>query len=303
MTRKHTELFLVDGEPGGTTATEITGWSGHVLSGPRSKLAETVTCPEAQRNGTYFLIGEDESDLGATQCYIGRTENFVACFRSHAAKKDFWHRFSLVRAKDAAFNEGHWGYLETRLAEFHRAAARVSVLNDHAPQGRRHSEAQISDMESFFGQLHIVLRVLGVQAIRARFVKQVEGQPKPERSPTFRSVEPRRGVDAESQAIDGDFFVPAGSRISVEWTAVGNRDSIRRAYAGYGERHEKLIADGSFIVDNGVASVTRDISFTWSSLAGDEVLGRSCNGRKEMVWNSRAYAAWGMRTIRDEASE
>ena len=33
-------LFLVDGTPNGLLTGEIMNWTGHVLTGPRSKLAE-----------------------------------------------------------------------------------------------------------------------------------------------------------------------------------------------------------------------------------------------------------------------
>lgn len=303
MMGKHIELFLVDGEPGGITTAEIAGWTGHVLAGPRSKLAEVLGRPEAQRNGAYFLIGEDESAIGGTQCYIGRTENFVRRFRDHDVKKDFWDRVVLISAKDDAFNEGHWGYLEARLVELAREAARVSVLNDQTPQGRKLSEAQVSDMESFLSQLHIVLPVLGVQAIRARVEKPSARDPEGDRSPIFRLTDNRRGVEAEAQVIDGEFFVLKGSRIVSEWTAVGKSDSTRRAYAGYRERHKKLVADGSVVVEAGVATVARDIPFTSPSLSGAVALGRSCNGRKDWVWNSRPYADWEMRGVDSTAEE
>lgn len=35
-------LFLVDGTPNGLLTAEIMNWTGHVLTGPRSKLSELV---------------------------------------------------------------------------------------------------------------------------------------------------------------------------------------------------------------------------------------------------------------------
>ena len=51
-------LFLVDGTPHGLLTAEIvTCWTGHVLTGPRSKLAELIQRPECGRTGVYFLVG------------------------------------------------------------------------------------------------------------------------------------------------------------------------------------------------------------------------------------------------------
>ena len=55
-------LFLVDGTPNGLLTAEIMNWTGHVLTGPRSKLAELVQRPECARTGVYFLVGPDPDD-------------------------------------------------------------------------------------------------------------------------------------------------------------------------------------------------------------------------------------------------
>ena len=49
-------LFLVDGTPNGLLTAEIMNWTGHVLTGPRSKLAELVQRRDArddQRDGEF----------------------------------------------------------------------------------------------------------------------------------------------------------------------------------------------------------------------------------------------------------
>ncbi|MEI6449529.1 MAG: GIY-YIG nuclease family protein, partial [Actinomycetes bacterium] len=153
MTGKHIELFLVEGVPGGITTAEIAGWTGHVLAGPRSDLGDVLRRPEAKRNGAYFLLGDDEEAVGGVRCYIGRTENFINRFRDHSAKKEFWDRIVLITSKDDSFTEGHWGYLEWRLVELAKQAARVTLANGNDPQGRKLSEAQASDMEAFLAQL------------------------------------------------------------------------------------------------------------------------------------------------------
>jgi hypothetical protein len=39
------KVFLVDGTPDGLLTAEIMNWSGHVLTGPRSKLSELIQRP------------------------------------------------------------------------------------------------------------------------------------------------------------------------------------------------------------------------------------------------------------------
>jgi len=39
------KLFLVDGAPNGLLTAEIMNWTGHVITGPRSRLAELIQRP------------------------------------------------------------------------------------------------------------------------------------------------------------------------------------------------------------------------------------------------------------------
>ncbi|MDO5081518.1 hypothetical protein [Buchananella hordeovulneris] len=122
MSGKHIEVFLVDGEPGGITTASISGWTGHILSGPRTALPRLLSRDEARRNGVYLLLGDDPDAIEGLSCYIGRTED--------------------------SFYEGHWGYLEARLIEIATISKRCSLLdNAQTPQARKLSEAQQSDAD------------------------------------------------------------------------------------------------------------------------------------------------------------
>lgn len=297
MNGKHIELFLVEGTPGAMTTAEISGWTGHVLTGPRADLASILTRVEARRNGAYLLLGDDDDATGGTQCYIGRTENFANRFRDHQKKKQFWDRVVLITAKDDSFNEGHWGYLEARLVDLARQAARVMLTNDQTPQGRKLSEAQASDMEAFLGQLQIVLPVLGINAIRTRPSVVGAAVAQAIESPLFSLTNTKLGVAATAQLIGDEFIMLAGSRIVGTWSGVGKAESTLRAYASYRARHERLIADGSILVEGETGRLSRDLPFGSPSTAGAVALGRSCNGRIEWVWPGGSYADWENRGL------
>ena len=224
MAGKHIELFLVGGVPGGITTAEIAGWTGHVLSGPRSELGDVLKRNEARRNGVYLLLGDDEEALGEVTCYIGRTENFVNRFRDHDRKKEFFDRVVLVTSKDDSFTEGHWGYLEARLVELAKDAKRVALKNLNDPQGRKLSEAQASDVESFLEQMQIILPVLGVDAIKVR-PAPADSPSSIEASPVFTLTQDKLGVSARAQKIGDEFTVLEGSVIIGAWTGTGTADS------------------------------------------------------------------------------
>lgn len=99
MNGKQVKLFLVDGTPGGLTTAEITNWTGHVLSARRSNLADLLRREEAERTGVYLLLGEDESAVGDTRCYIGEADVVATRSRSHVKDKAFWSQVVVITSK------------------------------------------------------------------------------------------------------------------------------------------------------------------------------------------------------------
>lgn len=298
MNCKQVKLFLVDGTPGGLTTAEITNWTGHVLSARRSDLADLLKREEAQRTGVYLLLGDDETALGDTRCYVGEADVSATRLRYHANDKDrtFWDRVVVISSKDTNLTKSHGRYLESRLIQLATMAGRVSLANETAPPTPKLPEADASDMEYFIGQLQIMLPVLGVSAFRVR-PASTPAPSDPVESPVFTLSNAKVGVAASAQQIDGEFTLLAGSRVVPEWHGVGKATSTQRADAGYRARHAGLLADGSIVAEGGVGLVTRDIVFSSPSTAGAVALGRSCNGRVEWVSPEGSFGAWESRGV------
>lgn len=295
MSGKQIKLFLVDGSPGGLSTAEITNWTGHVLTGPRSDLAELLRRPEASRTGVYLLLGDDESAVGNARCYVGEADVVGDRLRSHHREKDFWDRVVVITSKDTNLTKSHGRYLESRLIALATTAARSSVENGTAPPAPPLPEADRSDMDYFVDQLHIVLPVLGVNVFRSR-ATAIDTRASAS-SPVFRLVNKRSGVEASAQQIDGEFTVLAGSQVVANWIATGTAATTMKAYASYRAQHEKLVSDGAIRVDGEVGVVTRDIVFSSPSTAGAVSLGRSCNGRVEWVSPEGSFGAWESRGV------
>ena len=299
MRGKHIELFLVDGEPGGITTANVSGWTGHILSGPRTALTRLLAREEAHRNGVYLLLGDDPDALENIACYIGRTEDFSARFRQHDRQKDWWNRAILVSSRDDSFNEGHWGYLEARLVEIANITKRCSLPdNTQTPQPRKLSEAQQSDAEVFLEQIRGILSVLGVNILRGTHRAPEQQAPPPDiDSPIFTLTAPKRGIKARARVIGDEFIMLEGSRIVGKWTNAGRTSSTRRSYESYRARHTKLVDDGSIAVDGVTGTLTRDIPFPSPSTAGSIATGRSCNGRTAWKWTGGTYGDWENRDL------
>lgn len=293
MSGKQIKLFLVNGTPGSLTTAEITNWTGHVLSGRRSDLSDVVQREEAQRTGVYFLLGEDETAVENTRCYIGEADVVAECLRIHNRNKDFWDRVVVITSKDTNLTKSHGRYLESRLIQLAHQAGRATLENSTAPPAPGLPEADTSDMNYFISQLQIVLPVLGVNTIRVRETARLNEAPsKVVASPVFSLTQARMGVDARAQQIDGEFTVLKGSTLVPSWRGTGKAASTIKSYASYRNQHERLLADGAFRLENGTAVTTRDIVFSSPSTAGAVLLGRSCNGRREWVYPRGTFGTW-----------
>src|SRR5690554_7182301 len=115
-------LFLVDGTPNGLLTAEIMNWTGHALTGPRTKLTELVQRPECGRTGVYFLVGPDPDNAMRPLVYIGESDDVAKRLKQHnrpepQGGKDFWERVCLITSKDQNLTKAHVKYLESQLID------------------------------------------------------------------------------------------------------------------------------------------------------------------------------------------
>ena len=184
--------------------------------------------------GAYLLLGDDEKAVGNPRCYIGEADIVADRLRYHQRDKDFWDRVVVITSKDANLTKAHGRYLESRLVELATRAGRVNLDNNTTPAVPALPEADASDMDYFLSQLQIVLPVLGVNAIRIPEPKTAAWDTgEITESPIFHLRNPRFGVDAHAQQIDGEFTLLAESLVVPVWHGVGKASSTKKAYASY----------------------------------------------------------------------
>lgn len=210
-------------------------------------------------------------------------------------------RVVIVTSTDANLTKGHTRYLEARLINIAAEAKRCTLENATAPQMPPLPEADVSDMEFFVEQLQIALPVLGVNVLRGkRVVAAPVTQPAESvTSPVFELRIPRAGITARAQQVDGEFTVLEGSQMAV---SVREKDtyasSTAAAYTAYRSLHQRLVGDGSILVDGTGAILTRDVVFSSPSTAGAIVAGRSCNGRQSWkTADGQTFGAWEDRDL------
>ena len=292
-------LFLVDGTPNGLLTAEIMNWTGHVLTGPRSKLAELVQRPECGRTGVYFLVGPDPENSLHSKVYIGESDDVAKRLKQHnrpeisdgsAAGKDFWEKVCLVTSKDQNLTKTHVKYLESLLIGIANNVGRCDLINGTAHDYGSLPESDRADMAFFLEQIRTVLPVLGFDFLRELSKPSAAASASPatsvSHSPRFNLEVPRYRLSAQGQEVDGEFFVLKGSKARPEWVGT------ERGYQGL---FKQLVADGVLVAEDGEHMVFRDdYAFSSPSAAAAVVCGRSANGRTSWVVEDTglSYAAW-----------
>ena len=292
-TGRSLRLFLVDGTPHGLLTAEIMNWTGHVLTGPRSRLAELVQRDECARTGVYFLIGPDPDDSLRTRVYIGESDDVAQRLKQHnrpeeQGGKDFWERVCLVTSKDQNLTKAHVKYLESKLITVASAAGRCVLDNGTAHDYGNLPESDRADMAFFLEQIRIVLPVLGFEFLREQVKPSAPVAPAAlvMQSPRFRIESARQTLLAYGQEIDGEFVVLKGSRARGHWVGVEG---------GYQALFQQLVAEGVLVADGGEhLTFSDDYAFRSPSAAAAVVYGRAANGRTSWVLEStgQTYADW-----------
>jgi hypothetical protein len=295
-TGRSLRMFLVDGTSSGLITAEIMNWTGHILTGPRSMLAELLRRNEIARTGVYFLIGSDLENPARVRVYIGETDDVAARLKQHNRSqeqggKDFWERVCVVTSKDFNLTKAHVKHLESRLLEVASEARRCVLDNGNAPVYGALPEADIADMAFFLEQIRTVLPVIGFDFLR---VQPLTSNTKAGSMPTSTSIgsplfvmEVRKfGVEASARELDGDFIVLAGSTTRDQWSS---------EWTGYKPLFDQLVLDGVLSeVIAGLRKFNTDYAFSSPSAAAAIVSGRPANGRTS--WTSQGsgetYAHW-----------
>lgn len=285
-------LFLVDGAPNGLLTAEIMNWTGHVLTGPRSKLAAIIDRPECARTGIYFLVGPDPDNSLRSLVYIGESDDVASRLKQHNRSadkggKDFWEKVCLVTSKDQNLTKAHVKYLESQLIRQATEAGRCGLVNGTAHDYGVLPEADQSDMAFFVEQIRMVLPVLGLDFLKATAeTDAASSSESADAAPLFVMDSPKHGIQAHAREVDGEFVVLKDSVTRADW--VSN-------HRGYRDLFEQLVQDEVLVSDGaGKRVFSKDHGFTSPSAAAAIVSGRNANGRKswQVDGTDTSYGQW-----------
>jgi hypothetical protein len=290
---KSVRLFLVDGTAGGLVTAEIINWTGKVLAGPRTRLADLLKRSEAGRSGVYALLGQNPESPHKPCLYVGEADNVGERLKIHAKDetKEFWEHTFLVVSKDENLTKAHGRYLEARLITSIDGTGRVKLINKTMPPLPPLPEGDRADMEAFLQQMQIVLPVLGLDIFKKLPTSAAGETVPPAGAPTFviqtKSKDDAVAVRAEATLVDGEFIVRRGS-------TARRKQGVQNSYA---RRRDELISDGLLAAhpqEHDLLVFTADVPFASTSAAAAIVLNRNSRGPREwrLATTGETYAIW-----------
>lgn len=297
---KSIKLFMVDGTPQGILTLEVMNWTGHVLAGPRTMIAELIQRPEMNKTGIYFLSGPDPDGTSRPMIYVGESDNVGNRLKQHSKDevKDFWERAFVITSKDQNLTKAHARYLEGRLISIAQQVGHAKLFNSTSPKNENLPEADIADMEYFIAQVRLILPVLGLDFIREKPRISVSSNNNEKLnnsdlqipSPNFEIISKKHGIEAKARELDGEFVVLAGSNAQPSWIGQNTADG------SYGRLFVSLYQEGKIKIslDGTVGVFEEDVTFNSPSAAAAVIYGRHSNGRTswKVEGTNKTYEDW-----------
>jgi hypothetical protein len=253
------KMYLAHGDPKRLRTAELSNWTGKAVAGPRSEFADVLAREESERSGIYLLTGTDP-ETGNPAIYIGEAESIRSRIKSHV-DKDFWNHAVYFVSKDENLTKAHIRYLEGRLIDLSRKAARALVTNGQS-SGARLPESDREDMEVFLERICLLLPVLGVDLL----------VPAPGAAAATRMalVCEIKGHKARGYRTPNGFLILKGSE------AVARERASAERWPWPRNMRQELKSDGSLSEDGDRLVFTRNVEFASPSAAA--VHGGHANG-------------------------
>ena len=257
------KIFLVHADAKRLRTAELSNWTGKAVAAPRSEFDALLARDEAQKSGVYFLTGSDP-ETGKHAVYVGEAEAIRDRLKSHL-DKDFWNHIIFFISKDENLTKAHIRYLEGRLIEQARLAAR-SVVKNGQSSGSKLPESDREDMEIFLEKIHQLMPALGADFL----VPQASGTA--EMNPQEILTCEIKGRKASGAVTSTGFVVFKNSHASLDV-----RPSAHK-YPYVVNLRQKLIDDGTLMTEGDTLIFTRDTEFPSPSSAATVIHGGTANG-------------------------
>ncbi len=269
---KTIRLFLVDGNTNGLVTAELSNWTGKAFRIPRIKLKHYSQREELKRPGVYILFGKNDKEEDSA--YIGEAESGIERLQQQLNEKEFWNEVIIFNSKDKYLNKASIKYLEHRMHDIAKKAARYELNNGNTPPKPEISDAEQAELEEFLYNIKLLAATLG-HRIFEELKETIEIEGKKE---ILFYCKSGNGADAKGTLSTEGFLVFKDSIF-----VATDQPSL---HEGYRLQKEKLIRQGLLVAADGNYKLQKHVTFSSSSRAAQMVLGRSASGPIE--WKTRA---------------
>lgn len=279
-------MYLLDGSADGRIFCELGNWTGKACKIPRNLLKSSADRQELYRAGVYFLFGRDETTNEMAIVYVGEAEEIYPRLQQHQ-DKEFWSEALVFVSKDENLNKAHIKFLEHTIHQVAIASGRYRIENGNTPNRPAISEAEMAVMSEFFDQLRLLTGALGYKVFEPLVDSRTQATSESKEVQQLASIISNdsltlefhingpRGAEARAIVTAEGIVVLEGSFAAVD-EVESTPDSTRRLRA-------KLVQEGALILQGSRYRFDRDVLFVTPSSAASVVLGRSANGRIELV--------------------
>lgn len=263
-TPKTIQIFLPGGDPRGIRVAELTTRIVQVIEVPRSLLQDFLKMPESNQVALYFLFGEEE-DGTEQRVYIGQTGDLRARLAKHNKDKEFWQRALVLISRTNSLTQTHALFLEWHCLQAARKAGRYGDENGNAGT-KPHTPAPLeADCIEIYETGHTLLATLGYPLFDpvAKSGTAIGGDEV--------YVCTASGASGRGLYTEEGFVVLKGSIGKLE-----NATSVKNTYIE--KFRARLLASGIIKPEGKNVVFQRDELFRSPSMAGQALLGRTCNG-------------------------
>ena len=278
-------LWLIDGKVEGRIQATLDNWTGVGYRIPPNSLSLKDPRNDLKSSGVYFLVGrEEKSGKFEGQVYIGQVqerrsgESIAQRFLEHkkSGKKSFTQHVIFFTAKDIGPTE--LCYLEHRFWELAKQAGRYKVVNGNTPNGGYVTDAKKAGLENFVENVRTIMTFFQYPVFDNKpQVSTITLKEKDDCDNVLRFqlvIKTKAGVtvNASGVKVENGIRIEKGSLV-----AITARDSLPPKLARLKAEH---LQSGVLLpVDNHLAQLTVDQTFTSSSTAGSYAYGGAINGK------------------------
>lgn len=268
--RKTIKLFLIDGDPSGRIACELSNWSGIGYKIPRIKVKDSGDRDELVKPGVYLLFGKNEDNENII--YIGEADPIYSRLKQQVLDREFWNEAIVFVSKDQNLNKAHIKFLENSLYERAKKIKRYIIENTNTPTKSSISEADEAEMEEYKENIFLLTSTLG-HKVFDELVESVKIS-KPETNVfLIKAASGERECNAKGVPTSSGFVVLKDSMIA--------KITVPGLYITYKKLRDELIKKKIIIPKNGDLVFSTNYEFTSASTAARIVMGRSANGLRE----------------------